>query len=202
MMRDVGYVTRGEARRQGLNRHRRCSWEKRYITLGPQASLVGLAFRLIDPENILGRGEEIGITGGVYLRPSSRRLLPEPCAIGRRSPWAELGRQRLHSYRLGDWRGEDGGPGLAHADGVPCCRTSYLAAVVVCGRREVFAAKHQRLHERILVPSLISRSARWRDLRSRSRAWARMLYVIEAARGVTVSMVSRRKQVIRWFRRS
>ncbi len=60
-MRDVGYVTRGKHEGKevvGI----RLSWEKRYITLGPQATLVGLAFRLIDPENILGRGEDIGIT--------------------------------------------------------------------------------------------------------------------------------------------
>ena len=33
----------------------RLSWDKRYITLGPKATLVGLAFRLFDPENILGQ---------------------------------------------------------------------------------------------------------------------------------------------------
>ncbi len=35
----------------------RLSWDKRYITLGPKATLVGLAFRLFDPDNMLGKGE-------------------------------------------------------------------------------------------------------------------------------------------------
>ncbi|HKP57139.1 MAG TPA: acyl-CoA dehydrogenase [Polyangiales bacterium] len=37
-------------------------WHKRYITLGPVATLIGLAFRLHDPENLLGGVEDIGIT--------------------------------------------------------------------------------------------------------------------------------------------
>src|SRR3984893_4853279 len=55
-MRDVGYVERGHHEGKevvGI----RLSWEKRYITLGPQATLIGLAFRLIDPQNMLRRGE-------------------------------------------------------------------------------------------------------------------------------------------------
>ena len=41
----------------------RLTWEKRYITLGPIATLLGLAFRLYDPDRLLGQQEEdIGIT--------------------------------------------------------------------------------------------------------------------------------------------
>jgi acyl-CoA dehydrogenase len=40
----------------------RLTWSKRYITLAPIATLLGLAFRLRDPENLLGRGEDLGIT--------------------------------------------------------------------------------------------------------------------------------------------
>jgi acyl-CoA dehydrogenase len=40
----------------------RVTWEKRYITLGPVATLLGLAFRLSDPDHILGDQEELGIT--------------------------------------------------------------------------------------------------------------------------------------------
>ncbi|WP_303722762.1 acyl-CoA dehydrogenase [Malonomonas rubra] len=40
----------------------RLNWEKRYITLGPVATLLGLAFRLYDPEHLLGEKEDIGIT--------------------------------------------------------------------------------------------------------------------------------------------
>ncbi|MCG8460488.1 MAG: acyl-CoA dehydrogenase [Holophagales bacterium] len=42
--------------------HIRLRWHKRYITLAPIATLLGLAFRLHDPENLLGRGEDLGIT--------------------------------------------------------------------------------------------------------------------------------------------
>ena len=40
----------------------RLNWSKRYITLAPVATLLGLAFRLRDPENLLGKGEDVGIT--------------------------------------------------------------------------------------------------------------------------------------------
>jgi len=40
----------------------RLNWEKRYITLGPVATLLGLAFKLYDPEHLLGAREELGIT--------------------------------------------------------------------------------------------------------------------------------------------
>jgi len=40
----------------------RVTWDKRYITLGPVATLIGLAFRLYDPERLLGEKEDIGIT--------------------------------------------------------------------------------------------------------------------------------------------
>jgi acyl-CoA dehydrogenase len=40
----------------------RLTWDKRYITLGPVATLLGLAFKLYDPERLLGGVEDIGIT--------------------------------------------------------------------------------------------------------------------------------------------
>ena len=40
----------------------RLNWRKRYITLGAIATLLGLAFRLRDPANLLGKGEDVGIT--------------------------------------------------------------------------------------------------------------------------------------------
>ncbi len=38
------------------------TWEKRYITLGPVATLLGLAFRLYDPDHLLGEKDDLGIT--------------------------------------------------------------------------------------------------------------------------------------------
>ncbi len=38
------------------------NFQKRYITLGAVATVLGLAFRLYDPKNLLGHGKEPGIT--------------------------------------------------------------------------------------------------------------------------------------------
>lgn len=38
------------------------SWEKRYITLAAISTVIGLAFKLHDPDNLLGKGKELGIT--------------------------------------------------------------------------------------------------------------------------------------------
>ncbi len=40
----------------------RLDWNKRYITLAPIATLLGLAFRLYDPEGLLGEQQDLGIT--------------------------------------------------------------------------------------------------------------------------------------------
>jgi acyl-CoA dehydrogenase len=40
----------------------RLTWDKRYITLGPVATILGLAFKLFDPDKLLGSKEELGIT--------------------------------------------------------------------------------------------------------------------------------------------
>lgn len=60
-MRDIGVVTRGSYQGKDVLGVR-LSFDKRYITLAPIATLVGLAFILKDPDNLLGRGEDIGIT--------------------------------------------------------------------------------------------------------------------------------------------
>jgi acyl-CoA dehydrogenase len=38
------------------------TWEKRYITLGPVATLLGLAFRVYDPDKLIGDKDDLGIT--------------------------------------------------------------------------------------------------------------------------------------------
>lgn len=40
----------------------RLNWNKRYITLCPVATVIGLAFRMFDPDNLLGKGNDIGIS--------------------------------------------------------------------------------------------------------------------------------------------
>ncbi|WP_076410677.1 acyl-CoA dehydrogenase [Shewanella sp. UCD-KL12] len=58
---DVGTVTMGEYEGQqvlGLS----ITWDKRYITLAPIASVLGLAFKVEDPKGLLGNKEQLGIT--------------------------------------------------------------------------------------------------------------------------------------------
>ncbi|MEZ4701187.1 MAG: acyl-CoA dehydrogenase [Rhodothermales bacterium] len=56
----------------------RLNWKKRYITLAAISTVLGLAFKLRDPENLLGKGENPGIT----------------CAlIPTQTPGVELGRR-------------------------------------------------------------------------------------------------------------
>ena len=40
----------------------RLNWDKRYITLATVSTLLGLAFQLRDPDNLLGKGKNLGIT--------------------------------------------------------------------------------------------------------------------------------------------
>ncbi|MEM7083472.1 MAG: acyl-CoA dehydrogenase [Pseudomonadota bacterium] len=40
----------------------RLNWNKRYITLAPVATVIGLAFRMYDPDSLLGETEDLGIT--------------------------------------------------------------------------------------------------------------------------------------------
>ncbi len=46
----------------------RLNWKKRYITLAPVASLIGLAFRLKDPNRLIGDKEDRGITCALIPR--------------------------------------------------------------------------------------------------------------------------------------
>jgi acyl-CoA dehydrogenase len=59
----------------------RLTFDKRYITLAPVATLVGLAFRMYDPEHLLGDKEDLGITLALIPRETQgleigRRHLP------------------------------------------------------------------------------------------------------------------------------
>jgi acyl-CoA dehydrogenase len=93
-MRDIGVVTRGM--HEGTDvLGVRLNWDKRYITLAPKATLLGLAFRLFDPDNHLDRGEEIGVT--LALVPTDH-------------PGVEIGRRHLPAgaaFPNGPTRGRD-----------------------------------------------------------------------------------------------
>ena len=189
-MRDVGYVTKGQHEGKEVIGFR-ASWEKRYITLAPQATLIGLAVRLIDTENLLGRGEDLGIT--VALIPAEY-------------PGVEIGRRHLPS-------------GSAFPNGPIWGRDVFIPMDWVIGGEKMVGQGWRMLMEclaagrAISLPSSSAAGAK-SMLRSTS-AYARIrkqfdfpigkmegleeplarmvenAYVIEAARGVTASMVSR-----------
>jgi len=73
----------------------RLNWEKRYITLGPVATLLGLAFHLYDPDHLLGDRSDIGIT--LALIPTN-------------TPGIEIGKRHFpmnQSFMNGPNRGRD-----------------------------------------------------------------------------------------------
>lgn len=64
---DTGVVCRGTWQGRhvlGL----RLNWDKRYITLGPVATVIGLAFRCLDPDRLLGGRADRGITVALVPR--------------------------------------------------------------------------------------------------------------------------------------
>ncbi|MBO9708228.1 MAG: acyl-CoA dehydrogenase [Caulobacter sp.] len=62
----------------------RLNWSKRYITLGPVCTVLGLAFKLRDPDRLLGGEEDIGITCA---------LVPTD------TPGVEIGRRHLPAFQ-------------------------------------------------------------------------------------------------------
>lgn len=91
---DTGIVCKGEHEgREVLGI--RVNFDKRYITLGPVATLLGVAFKLRDPDGLLGGKENVGIT--LALIPAS-------------TPGVETGNRHdpMHmSFMNGPVRGKD-----------------------------------------------------------------------------------------------
>ncbi|PSJ48083.1 acyl-CoA dehydrogenase [Zobellella endophytica] len=67
---DTGVVCRGEYHGEEILGIR-LNWDKRYITLAPRATVLGLAFKLYDPDGLMGDNKDIGIT--CALIPTSHK---------------------------------------------------------------------------------------------------------------------------------
>jgi acyl-CoA dehydrogenase len=92
---DVGIVGYGDFKGQSNVLGVRVTWEKRYITLAPVATLLGLAFKLYDPQNLLGAEVSRGIT--LALIPTD-------------TPGVKVGRRHLplnSSFQNGPTQGKD-----------------------------------------------------------------------------------------------
>jgi acyl-CoA dehydrogenase len=74
---DTGIICKGQwAGRETIGI--RLNFSKRYITLAPIATVIGLAFRLFDPEHLMGEKADLGITCALIPRDTPG------VAIGRR----------------------------------------------------------------------------------------------------------------------
>ncbi len=189
-MRDVGYVAMGEH-----DGHKvlgiRVSWDKRYITLGPKATLLGLAFRLFDPDNQLGRGEDVGIT--LALIPVTH-------------PGVNIGRRHLPSgstFPNGPNWGEDvfipmewviGGKDMAGQgwrmlmECLAAGRAISLPSSATAGAKAMLrmTTNYARIRRQFGIPI-----GRMEGVEEAIVRIAETAYVNEAARSVTASMVSR-----------
>ncbi len=106
---DTGVVCMGEWQGQQVL-GMRLTWNKRYITLAPVATVLGLAFKLYDPDHLLSETEAPGIT--CALIPTS-------------TPGVEIGKRHFPlnvPFQNGPTRGKDifvpidyisGGPAMA-----------------------------------------------------------------------------------------
>lgn len=61
-MPDTGVICKGQHNGKDNILGIRLNWEKRYITLAPVATILGLAFKLYDPDHLIGKKENLGIT--------------------------------------------------------------------------------------------------------------------------------------------
>jgi acyl-CoA dehydrogenase len=185
-MRDIGTVTR-EGGVVGI----RLSWDKRYITLGPKATLVGLAFRAFDPENILGKGETLGIT--VAMIPANhagveigRRHLPSGNAFPNGPNWGKdvfipidwvIGGEKMVGQ---GWRMLMECLAAGRAISLPSSATAGTKAMLR------FTSAYGRIRKQFGLPV-----ARMEGVEEPLARMVEAAYANEAARAVTAAMVSR-----------
>jgi acyl-CoA dehydrogenase len=66
-MPDIGIVCRGQFEGKEILGIK-LNFDKRYITLAPVATVIGLAFKLFDPDHLIGKKESLGITCALLPR--------------------------------------------------------------------------------------------------------------------------------------
>src|SRR5262245_16919390 len=167
----------------------RLNWHKRYITLGPIATVLGLAFKLHDPDHLVGSDEDIGIT--VALVPTNL-------------PGIEIGRRHLPSllaFQNGPNWGHDvfipmdhviGGEAqlgkgwkmlmsaLAAGRGISLPSLSAAAAVFAAHTTGAYA----RIREQFHVPI-----GRFEAIQERLGRMAATAYLLDAARRLTCAAI-------------
>ena len=187
-MRDVGVVCYGEHDGKEVLGVK-LNWDKRYITLGPVATLLGMAFHLHDPENLLGKGKEVGIT--LALIPTDHKGVN----IGRRHFPARS------AFMNGPNSGKDvfipldwiiGGTdycGQGWRMLMECLSTGRAISLPAIGTVSIKQAlrttsAYARIRRQFAIPLAL-----WKVLRSRWRASSKMLTLMKA----------RAPQRLRWW---
>lgn len=167
----------------------RLNWEKRWITLAPISTLIGLAFQLLDPDHILGTEEDIGIT----------------CAlIPANLPGIEVGKRHnpLHAaFQNGPTRGKDvfvpldfiiGGPKNAGQgwrmlmESLAAGRSISLPAMA-CGNSKLAVrtvAAHGQIREQFNMSI-----AKFEGVEEKIANMAGLMYLSDASRKLTAAAV-------------
>ena len=189
-MRDIGRVVKANyngAETLGI----KLSWDKRYITLGPKATLVGLAFHLFDPDKLIGSTEDVGIT--VALIPAThpgvnigRRHLPCGSAFPNGPNWGTdvfipmefvIGGQKMagHGWRM-------------LMECLAAGRAISLPSSATAGAKSMLrnTTAYGRIRKQFGLPV-----GKMEGLEEPLARMVQTAYVNEAARAVTASMVSR-----------
>jgi acyl-CoA dehydrogenase len=189
-MRDIGVVCKGHHNGQevvGI----RLSWDKRYITLCTNATILGLAFQLFDPENLLGKGEQLGITvaliptGHPGVQIGDRRHLPCGNAFPNGPTWGE------DVFIPADWI--VGGPSragqgwrmlmscLAAGRAISLPATATAASKMMLRTTSAYARIRSQFHLPI---------GRMEGIEAPLARIVEAAYLLESARSVTAAMVS------------
>jgi acyl-CoA dehydrogenase len=167
----------------------RLNWHKRYITLGPVATVLGLAFKLYDPDHLIGSDEDIGIT--LALVPTN---LPG-VSIGRRHLPA------MHVFQNGPNWGKDVFIPIDHViGGVEQCGKGWkmLMSALAAGRgislpslsaaAAAYGANvtgaYARVREQFHVPI-----AKFQAIQERLGRMAATAYLLDAARRMTCASI-------------
>ena len=188
-MRDVGLVEKGMHNGQEVTGIR-VSWDKRYITLAPNATLLGLAFHLLDPHNLLGKGTDPGIT--LALIPANhpgvkigRRHLPGGSVFPNGPTWGENVFIPLDwvvggADRIGQgWRMLMSCLAAGRAISLPASATAGSKALLR------FTSAYARIRKQFAIPI-----GRMEGIEEPLALMTETAYTLEAARAVTSAMVS------------
>ncbi|MGH6815505.1 MAG: acyl-CoA dehydrogenase [Hyphomicrobiaceae bacterium] len=189
-MRDIGHVTHGVYQGKetlGI----RLTWDKRYITLAPRATLVGLAFQLFDPGRLLGGETELGIT--LALVPAKhpgvnigRRHLPCGSAFPNGPTWGNdvfipidwvIGGREMVGH---GWRMLMECLSAGRSISLPSSSTAAIKGVLR------FSSAYARIRTQFGLPI-----GRMEGVEEPLARLIEAAYVVEAGRAVTAAMVSR-----------